>query len=68
MIDRTEHLAAEAAISESLRTSVRRLFDAARQTVVNDPTKPAEPAVEVTIQRKDLEVLLMAFASRTGKR
>jgi hypothetical protein len=53
MIDRTEHLAMEAAISNSLRESVKRLFNAARAT-----------AVEVTVQRKDLELLLAAFASR----
>lgn len=53
MIDRTEDLAREIAISESLRSSVSRLFAAARL-----------PAVEVTVQRKDLELLLLAFAAR----
>jgi hypothetical protein len=53
MIDRSEDLAMEAAITESLRASVKRLFDAARK-----------PAVTVEVQRKDLEIVLIAFSGR----
>lgn len=54
-MDLDEKRALALATSDKIRTAVKRLFDAVRQ-----------PAVEITIRRQDLELLLSVWHSKKG--
>jgi hypothetical protein len=55
-MDLDEKRALATAASEKVRTAIKRLFDAVRQ-----------PAVEITVRRQDLELLLAVWRFKKGR-